>query len=946
MTRAGRLLRSPLLVAYCGLVTTALGAQSTRLAAKDKDGARREPSGISAPRGPQHDTLISLHLSDVTLETALRALAERAELRLVFRHDSSLRQRVSVDVRELAPAAAVRAVLQGTGVYAEITPSGLLLVSGETAEQHALRVQGTITGRVVDVETKRAVTAATVTLDDTQRVTTDDDGAFRLAGVVPGAHRLVVRRLGFTPATRRLTLADGATVHVTIEMQRAASTLEQVVVTGTVAETERKAVPNAMTVVTAEDIERRGATSLDQLFRGEVPGVFEQSRGAAGTSSNGYGLTYMVSRGVTTIGSNATAATTPIKTYVDGVEVAYAWYLASIDPRTIERMELIPGPQASTIYGSGALGGVLQVFTKRGSTSARSYMLSLSSGTVQSTFDDAVTGRQDITGQISGGDRNGFAYSAGGGFNHTGEWLPGLYRNDGNGFVTARYAPVTSVTTDLTVRASNRAMGSSAYSYLAEQERTGAFAYVPGDLEPTNGHVNVRTLTEGLNIGWSPTSWWEHHLVIGNDDIAQGSFKDNPRFVTPADSLRTIVSIDSRKTTVRYTTTARRDLAANIGGTFTVGADAMSYESVLSLANSPALTGTLSGGSTSPPFITRTTESNRGAFGQALVSLHDRLFLTLGLRAEDNSNYGAGYGLNYAPRYGVSYVQPLGAFTAKLRAAYGRATRAPASGAREAVFLTNATYGTYRSQVANPLLAPEFQHGTEGGVELYYGTRASLQITHYDQIVDNLIVAVPVDSVQSLNPNTQGIYSYASVTQRQNIGSVRNHGWEAQAQVQLARGFSVGGTLSDNVTRVRRLSPAYKCSPTSLTANLCLFPGAGLYNLAEHTGAANVTYRGSRLSANVTMNHIGQRHFPFDYATYYSAINDRVARQTNVPYVAVTAPPYQTFDVRTAYSVRPGMQVTLTIDNIANTTDGDYTGRRFLPVIGRTAMLGIRLGGM
>jgi outer membrane receptor protein involved in Fe transport len=175
---------------------------------------------------------------------------------------------------------------------------------------------------------------------------------------------------------------------------------------------------------------------------------------------------------------------------------------------------------------------------------------------------------------------------------------------------------------------------------------------------------------------------------------------------------------------------------------------------------------------------------------------------------------------------------------------------------------------------------------------------------------------------------------------------VRNHGWEAQAQIQLPRGFSVGGTISDNITRVRRLSPAYNCSPTSLTANLCLFPGAGLYNLAEHTGAANVTYRGTKLSANLTMNNIGQRHFPFDYATYYSATLDRVNRQTGVPYVAVTAPPYQTFDLRAAYMVRPRMQVTLTVNNIGNTTDGDYTGRRFLPVIGRTAMLGIRLGGM
>ena len=42
--------------------------------------------------------------------------------------------------------------------------------------------------------------------------------------------------------------------------------------------------------------------------------------------------------------------------------------------------------------------------------------------------------------------------------------------------------------------------------------------------------------------------------------------------------------------------------------------------------------------------------------------------------------------------------------------------------------------GTYRSQLANAQLEPEFQKGTEGGLELFYGTRVNVQITHYDQV--------------------------------------------------------------------------------------------------------------------------------------------------------------------------------------------------------------------
>lgn len=903
-------------------------------------------SGATTARAANPGGLLTLSFANVSVESALRTIADSAGLRLVYRDDPSLRQQVTARIQRKSAIDAVREVLRGTGVSAEITSSGLLVVSGATPAERARQALGTITGRVIELGTRQPIAGATITLDESRAVIAGDDGAFRFPSVTPGAHRVVVKRLGFAPANRRFTLDDGATVNLTIEMEASANTLDQVVVTGTVTETERRAVPNAMTVITSEDIERRGVTSLDQLFRGEVPGVFEQSRGDAGTSTNGYGLTYMVSRGVSTIGANATAATQPIKTYVDGVEVAYAWYLASIDPRTIERIELIPGPQASTIYGSGALGGVLQVFTKRGSPLAkRNYMLSMSAGTVQSTFDESITPRRDITAQLSGGEGQ-FMYSLGGGHNATGEWLPGLYRRDYNGFVNTRYSPLEGVTADVTLRASRRAMGSSAYSYLAEQERTGAFSYVPGDLQPTNGRISVNTQTTGIKVNWTPRAWWEHNLVVGSDMIDQGSFREEPRFVTPSDSLRTLVTINAKKQTAQYTTTARHALTSQLGGTLTLGTDMMEYESVTSVANSPSLTGSLSGGANSPPFISRVRESNRGGFGQGQLSVNERLFLTLGLRAESNSNYGAGYGLNYAPRYGVSYVQPMGMVTTKLRAAYGRATRAPASGVREAVFLTNTTYGTYRSQIANLLLEPEFQKGTEAGVEVYVGKRLSAQVTYYDQIVDNLIVSVPVDSVQSLNANTQGVFSFASVTQRQNVGAVHNVGWEGQAQLQLGRGFSTGGTLSNTISRIRRLSAAYACSPTSLTANLCLYEGAGLYNLAEHTGAANVTYRSARFNGNITTNMVGERRFPFDYATYYSAINDRLARQTGVPYVAVTAPPYATVDLRAAYMLRPDMQVTATINNIANTTDGDYTGRRFLPVIGRTSMIGIRLGRM
>jgi outer membrane receptor protein involved in Fe transport len=928
-----------LFVLACAWAVTPLPGQATERSAATETASYRPTANTQGKSG----NTISLVLTDVTVASALRMIADNTGLRLLVRDDILPAGTVSLNVHNAPVLDAVRQVLRGSGLIAQITPTGLLVITTRSNIAAAI-APGVISGTILDAATKRPVSGATVTLDGTnKRLVSGDNGAFRFPNVTPGEHTIVVRRLGYAPATRRVTVGEGATATLDIALQVAASTLDQVVVTGTVVATERKAIPNAITVITAQDIDRRGVTSMDQLFRGEVPGVFDQSRGDAGTSTNGYGLSYMTARGVSQVGSTATAAVTPIKTYVDGVEIAYPFYLSAIDPKTIERIELIPGPQASTIYGSGALGGVLQIFTKRGMSGAPRLMLNLSTGVVQSSFNNSLTPRHDFSAQFSGGDQNGLSYSAGGGYRYTGQWLPNLYQRDGNGFAALRYAPTSKLSADVSVRMSQRGIGSNTFTFLTQGEATGQYSFAPGDFVPTNVTYSVKAQTTGLGLTWQPTSWWQHRLVLGTDEISQGSFRNQPTFVTPADTLLSVVLIPARKQTVQYNTTVSGKLSDNVSGNLTAGADAMQYESTTSVASTPALSGTLSGGAASPPFISRTTEQTRGAFTQAQVAFWDAVFLTGGIRAENNSNYGRSYGLNYAPRYGVSVVHAVGPVTAKLRAAYGRATRAPASGAREAVFLTNTTYGTYESQIANPLLGPESQSGTEDGLELYFGSRGSLQITHYDQHVDNLIIGVTVDSAQSINPNTAGQYLYAPVSQRENVGAVRNTGWEGQGQLNLFTGLSLTGTLSNTRTRFQHLSAAYKCASLGTpSADMCLYPGAGLFNVAEHTGAIAANYATSKMNLNASVSYIGPRQFAYDIGDYYAATNGRLFRQT-FTYAPVTAAGYATLDLRAAYQFTRQLQWTVLMQNAGNSHDGDYTGRRYLPAIGRVTMIGVRI---
>src|SRR5207244_5051475 len=127
-------------------------------------------------------------------------------------------------------------------------------------------------------------------------------------------------------------------------------------VTGTVVPTERKAIPTPISVVTSEDIERLNLQRVDQVFRGTVPGAIAWEQGP--------GNDYYSS--VAVRGASALSIVPSVKTFIDGVEVAYPNGIATIDPNSIDRIEITRGPQASTLYGAGALSGVMQIFTKKG----------------------------------------------------------------------------------------------------------------------------------------------------------------------------------------------------------------------------------------------------------------------------------------------------------------------------------------------------------------------------------------------------------------------------------------------------------------------------------------------------------------------------------------------------------------------------------------------------
>jgi TonB-linked SusC/RagA family outer membrane protein len=286
---------------------------------------------------------------------------------------SSVRPLPAVIIGQLAPLLAALAGVPVSG-WAQSGQAPLV-----TLQPGAERPAAAIAGTVTDGTTREPLAAVTVRLEGTALVAlTDTDGRYLLAAVPPGAYALSARRLGYAKATRRVAVLDSGTVTVDFALERAATALDEIVVTGTPQPQSRRALGNALGKVKASEIAQVAPPPNVQQLLNTVPGVRVQSAG--GDVGSG-GNTRV--RGA----SSMTLASEPL-VYIDGVRANSAAADAGgvpelgsvgVDARyppsrindintdEIESIEIIKGPAAATLYGTEASNGVINIITKRGS---------------------------------------------------------------------------------------------------------------------------------------------------------------------------------------------------------------------------------------------------------------------------------------------------------------------------------------------------------------------------------------------------------------------------------------------------------------------------------------------------------------------------------------------------------------------------------------------------
>jgi TonB-linked SusC/RagA family outer membrane protein len=268
------------------------------------------------------------------------------------------------------------------------TPALLLLVGARATAQ-----TGTVTGTVTS-ETTQPLAAAQVTVVGTSLGTrTGLDGKYTIVNVPAAQYRVRVQFIGHRPMDLPVTVTAGGTVTLDFVMRAQALALDAIVVTGTGSAARNREVGNSISQIDMAKVQLPSA-NIGQLLQGRTAGMQVMPSSAMAGSGSMIRLRGNVS---------VTMSNQPL-IYVDGVRIRSDGYqrnvpptgsdlrsgndvaspLNDINPNDIERVEVIKGAAAATLYGTEAAAGVIQIFTKSGQTGRPQWSLSVDQGFVRS----------------------------------------------------------------------------------------------------------------------------------------------------------------------------------------------------------------------------------------------------------------------------------------------------------------------------------------------------------------------------------------------------------------------------------------------------------------------------------------------------------------------------------------------------------------------------------
>jgi len=221
---------------------------------------------------------------------------------------------------------------------------------------------GTVSGEIREAGSLRPLPGVQVFSPGTDRGTlTNAQGRFLMVNVPVGEVTVQAQSVGYASSTQTVTVVAGQTARLDFTLSTSAIALDEVVVTGTGAPAQRRTLGHSLASIDASSLEDRPVINVSQALQGREPGV--QALNTGGMTGEG---TRIRIRG----SASLSQGNAPV-IYLDGVRVdaggaGRTSRLDDLNPDAIDRIEILKGAAAATLYGTEASNGVIQIFTKRG----------------------------------------------------------------------------------------------------------------------------------------------------------------------------------------------------------------------------------------------------------------------------------------------------------------------------------------------------------------------------------------------------------------------------------------------------------------------------------------------------------------------------------------------------------------------------------------------------
>ncbi|MEE4245315.1 MAG: TonB-dependent receptor [Kangiellaceae bacterium] len=248
----------------------------------------------------------------------------------------------------------------------------------------ALTQAADFNGKLVDHNNKPLSNVSIVVRDQGVTVKTNDAGEFKL-DLPKGQYTLDIEHRSAVHFHQKITVGDSAatqTVHVDAEHSNT------LIITANPLDHTKLDMATPAIVLSGNDLLLRRSSTLGDMLRNE-PGISVDSFGPA------------VSRPVIRGLSGPRVMITTNQMTVQDVSVTSADHDVSLEPMLAEQIEVIKGP-ATLLYGSGAIGGIVNVVDKRFNPEGADGI----EGGVELRLGDSVTGEQSLITSVTGGDES------------------------------------------------------------------------------------------------------------------------------------------------------------------------------------------------------------------------------------------------------------------------------------------------------------------------------------------------------------------------------------------------------------------------------------------------------------------------------------------------------------------------------------------------------------